>query len=1621
MSLPVSGAFARFKASDYNASTNTWYDSTGNGNSIPSSNINNNGLSVVTSSPGFYGTNSTFTCVQGGTSSTIKFTNAILPNYTLFHVARFTGNVSNGVIFTSNTNTWYSGFWNNNISVAFHDGNLTNNINASSRSNQNWLLSSDTQYLYRGDSVNMTTYQNVGDTFLPNLTINLTSNFSTSPFQVADVIIYNSYLTLSQIQSVENYLANLYGLSVPMKNTGITVGNNANLPVAGAYARFQPNNFNFTNTTWLDSTGLGHSCSQLNNSYLSKVNNTAGFFGSDISSVSIQGTANNTSFIFTGLLPQYTLFHIARYTGQNNGVIIGSNSTTNTWFSGFYNNYTSKAFHDTWVTDSNVSQTISPNLNWVLSTDSANLFRSNCVNQTVNSNTVCTFLPSLSINSAGIYNYQSSYQILDIIIYDSYLTTSQITTTESYLANLYGLKMPLRNIGVTVGTNTGLPVEKPYARFQPLNYNFLTNIWTDSTGMSNSIPSGQITNTDISLVSIPANFYGSNTSLKCIQGSTSTTINFLGYLPQYTLFHVARYRNNGSCRRIFSSNSDSNSNWLSGFWNNNTSVAYHDAYLTAYSANGNNINGSSSSVTNNWIISADSAYIYKANGINVTINPNAGDSFLPSLGINTNLQGETSGFQILDVIIYNTVLNSTQIASIESYLANLYGITVALKNNGVSVGTNAGLPIAGAYARFQPSNYDITNRQWIDSTGMGNSIDSGGINNTGLSVVASNIGTTGNVSCIQGTTSTVIQFTYQPLNAYTLFHVARFTQAGTGGQVIFTSNTNKWYSGFYNNNIGVAFHDADLTGSINISNGTTTNFLLSSDTAYLYRANGVNVTSFQNVGDTFLPNLTINSSNGNFGTCNFQIVDVIIYNSFLTASQIATTESYLANLYGLTKSLYNLGVTVGTNAGLPVEGAYARYKGSDYNTTTNIWTDSTGMGNNITQITSSGLSVVQNIAGYNGSVNSFYCLQGTTSSQILLSGLLPQYTIFHVARYTGGTNQTIFTSYQNSNYWVSGFYNNNTSVAFHDIELTNFSSTPSSNNNWLLSSDTAYLYRGNCINTTVNPNAGDSFLPGLCINWGSVLNNPSTFQVADVVIYDRYLSLTDIQTIEYYLANLYGLTAANTNIEQNQYISNIGTVIPNSRFITISGITGYFSGFMVLYSTTINGTYNILQTKDYSNTTTAYSPANFTSCSTLLSDTTYYYKIIPLSNIVPSNTYGTFTTLSTVKWSLTFSNITNIAFNTTTENIYSITYYNSPYNSYISKIINKYGDTIYTSGQTDISNLISKLYYVINNNKNVLYSFLDIFKWSAYDMSLNIISSITFPVYLNWQIIQDTYPIFNNKYIIIQYNYGIVCFDVNNYSLVWYYTMSTTYTSQTVSAYPSVFDYNGNVVSMRIINGLVKIYQINSTTSIQSETQMTSISLNNIVYNGNNYTAYFVSICNTLDNSGNIYYTVTFTNSSFTNEIYAYTILYKLTLVNNLITNSIIAVFNPTLYTTKTNLNSFYSASSPVIDNSRNVIYIIMMEGSVYCVNLLNNNILWVSNNSIRIGAAYNSTGKIGNDRTLYFGFAPGAFGGGVYAISPINGTLLWFINDGGQYLFLSNDKTTAYSSKGSDLIAINL
>jgi hypothetical protein len=234
----LTGWFTGFSA-EMNASNQLtrWRDLSGKGNHVESSAIRSGSinLSASATNENVYDSPSTsnaklgvtpFPFLYGSRGAGLKFPTNMMTttsNYTLFHVARYykpgDTDPTRRRIFDGVTSNWLSGFHGSKSGVAYHHNNwLTPETDIHG---DTWVLSTDQRNMYRSNGTNRTSSGYSGGSSR-QLSINYgASTGERSDWAVAEVIVYNQELSLSEIQQVEAYLnAKYFSTNLEIPSTG---------------------------------------------------------------------------------------------------------------------------------------------------------------------------------------------------------------------------------------------------------------------------------------------------------------------------------------------------------------------------------------------------------------------------------------------------------------------------------------------------------------------------------------------------------------------------------------------------------------------------------------------------------------------------------------------------------------------------------------------------------------------------------------------------------------------------------------------------------------------------------------------------------------------------------------------------------------------------------------------------------------------------------------------------------------------------------------------------------------------------------------------------------------------------------------------------------------------------------------------------------------------------------------------------------------------------------------------------------------------------------------------------------------------------------------------------------
>jgi len=355
----------------------------------------------------------------------------------------------------------------------------------------------------------------------------------------------------------------------------------------------------------------------------------------------------------------------------------------------------------------------------------------------------------------------------------------------------------------------------------------------------------------------------------------------------------------------------------------------------------------------------------------------------------------------------------------------------------------------------------------------------------------------------------------------------RSIQATSGN--IFVSNTVSTTNVFAAGNVSASFSSfvtgvnttgfttLNVPGNVFASNAITTSNIYASGNIYatgnIYASRDITVTgnvtvSNTCVGSNIFANLfrmdglyvTGNAAFSNAITAvNVFATNVWSQSTVLLRATTLAMESGSEGLTATTPARLNNVPSYSDTFVVPVtSGLIGQYDITSWNNSTKVWSDLSGSGNNTTAFTGTPL------AGTN------YIYGGTGDSLTWPTTILPTtYTFFHVARHSGATRQRIFQGLTSN--FLSGFHIGTSGVAYHEGWIT--PDTDLHGRNWVMSTDQNSLYRSNGV---TRGSSGGNTSSRLGLNTGIVVQ-PSDWQCAEVLVYNRTLTGGEIQQVESYL------------------------------------------------------------------------------------------------------------------------------------------------------------------------------------------------------------------------------------------------------------------------------------------------------------------------------------------------------------------------------------------------------------------------------------------------------------------------------------------------------------------------
>jgi hypothetical protein len=200
------------------------------------------------------------------------------------------------------------------------------------------------------------------------------------------------------------------------------------------------------------------------------------------------------------------------------------------------------------------------------------------------------------------------------------------------------------------------------------------------------------------------------------------------------------------------------------------------------------------------------------------------------------------------------------------------------------------------------------------------------------------------------------------------------------------------------------------------------------------------------------------------------------------------------------------------------------------------WLDSSGSGNHATTIRG---AISQTTTDYTslGAQSTFTSLSGNTSAGIQFPNtILPAtFTLFHVTRYNAAIGVTGGNEVGRGRIldgvtpnWLDGFWSGGSGKSFHDGWITP-TDIDYHGNYWVISSSQNSRYRSKSKNANggnwYNFTGGGGTSKQLSVNYGhyTVGGEASNWMIAEVIVYNRTLSDSELTSMETYLSTKYGI------------------------------------------------------------------------------------------------------------------------------------------------------------------------------------------------------------------------------------------------------------------------------------------------------------------------------------------------------------------------------------------------------------------------------------------------------------------------------------------------------------------
>jgi hypothetical protein len=738
---------------------------------------------------------------------------------------------------------------------------------------------------------------------------------------IYEVIGFTNALTTSQRQQVEGYLAHKWGLVGPSPTTPLTIpGCQLWLDGADPAGTGTPPADGATVSTWVDKSGNGYNAT-------AAPSRTAGTYSTSFRAVNFPNSTTGYITNYSAAPTNETMFVVFNNPSPsgNNNIIIGGVSGARSLGAGFT------------AAGTGTVGNLNTQIVWLASTGTytagttvftTSQFTPSSNSISLNGGTFSTGgapgftagrVTYLGVDATNPVYYYIGYA-MEILFYNSILTTTQRQTIETYLTK----KWSIGSSSIIPSTHPFYSIRPHLRVFRPTDIPGCT-VWLDGADQSSMTLSGSNI-TQWRDKSGTGNNYTNNGTVTYTNNSVyfngssdmrnTSPLNFsIGTNPSMSTFMVFSYVNGTVVRGLFQYGLVTCSK--TGY------VLYIEAdkvYATLYclALNVNNTvpanvttivsdvvtyTGTPGSLTRSGWVNGAPMSVTNASITDVNLNLNS----ISTIG-NTAYGDPFLGY-ISEVIYYNQSLTTSQRQQIEGYLAHKWGL-IASFTNPLSI-PGCALWLDAADATTITGTTTVT--QWRDKSGNARHLGVG----SGNTSYSSN--------AIQLANSYMLVTTPVDLTKVTVFIVVR--TAGGSNKTVFTGRPQtslNWNNldgfGFYmDNQDGVRFYGQEQSGQFSTFTVNT-----STPQVFSFQSIGTSVSGWYNgipqSGGTLTSPRTSTAQgfaiggewyDGAYGnvTVNASIYEIIVYNSDVSTLQRQAVESYLAKKWSIGSTSSSLAST----------------------------------------------------------------------------------------------------------------------------------------------------------------------------------------------------------------------------------------------------------------------------------------------------------------------------------------------------------------------------------------------------------------------------------------------------------------------------------------------------------------------------------------------------------------------------------------------------------------------------------------------------------------------------------------------------------------------------------------